>query len=149
MSTAPVITRRAIVAEVATWIGTPYRHQASLKGVGCDCLGLVRGVWRAFLGDEPEGIAPYTPDWAEAQGAETLAEAGRRHLTEIATDAAEAGDVILFRWRTNLPAKHAGILVAADRFVHAHQGIAVVEAALSSWWRRRIAYAFRFPGAGD
>ena len=30
----------------ARWIGTPYRHQASLKGVGCDCLGLVRGVWR-------------------------------------------------------------------------------------------------------
>ncbi|MGG2476222.1 peptidase P60, partial [Rhizobium sp. BR5] len=22
------------------WIGTPYRHQASLQGVGCDCLGL-------------------------------------------------------------------------------------------------------------
>jgi cell wall-associated NlpC family hydrolase len=41
---AEVISRSAIVAEARTWIGTPYRHQASLKGVGCDCLGLVRGV---------------------------------------------------------------------------------------------------------
>jgi len=149
MSAAPVITRQAIVAEAGTWIGTPYRHQASRKGVGCDCLGLVRGVWRAFLGDEPERLAAYTPDWAEASGAETLADAGRRHLHEIAVRDALAGDVILFRWRAGLPAKHAGILAGGDRFVHAHQGIAVVSAALSPWWRRRIAYAFRFPGVAD
>jgi len=39
-----------IVAEARRWIGTPYRHQASLIGVGCDCLGLVRGIWRAVVG---------------------------------------------------------------------------------------------------
>ena len=60
------ITRSLIVAETRAWIGTPYRHQASLKGVGCDCLGLVRGVWRATIGDEPECAPPYAPDWAEA-----------------------------------------------------------------------------------
>jgi NlpC/P60 family putative phage cell wall peptidase len=43
-----MITRPTIVAETRAWLGTPYRHQASLKGVGCDCLGLVRGVWRAI-----------------------------------------------------------------------------------------------------
>ena len=37
----------AILAECRAWIGTPYRHQASVKGVGCDCLGLLRGIWRA------------------------------------------------------------------------------------------------------
>ena len=45
---APTLTRAAIVAEARAWIGTRYRHQASVKGVGCDCLGLVRGVWRAL-----------------------------------------------------------------------------------------------------
>lgn len=55
-------TRAAIVAEARGWIGTPYRHQASLKGVGCDCLGLVRGVWRNCIGDEPETPPPYAPD---------------------------------------------------------------------------------------
>src|SRR5690606_4769974 len=43
-----------IVAEALEWVGTPYRHQASLKGVACDCLGLVRGVWRSIYGLEPE-----------------------------------------------------------------------------------------------
>lgn len=52
---------RAVVAEAMDWIGTPYRHQASRKGVGCDCLGLVRGVWRALYGREPEAPGPYRP----------------------------------------------------------------------------------------
>ena len=34
------------------WLGTPYRHQASVKGVGADCLGLVRGLWREVAGAE-------------------------------------------------------------------------------------------------
>jgi len=33
--------------------------------------------------------------------------------------------------------------------VHAHDGAAVAEVALAPWWRRRIAYAFRFPGVTD
>ena len=43
-----------ILTEARSWIGTPYRHQASLKGIGCDCLGLLRGVWRGVMGEEPE-----------------------------------------------------------------------------------------------
>ncbi len=46
------MTRDDIIAEARSWIGTPYRHQASLKGVGCDCLGLVRGVGGAIAGAE-------------------------------------------------------------------------------------------------
>jgi NlpC/P60 family putative phage cell wall peptidase len=140
------LTREAIVAEALAWRGTPYRHQASLKGVGCDCLGLVRGVWRALIGDEPEPLPAYTPDWAEARAAETLAEAGARHFVAVPLAEAAAGDVVLFRWRASLPAKHAAILISPDRFVHAQQGAAVATAAFSPWWRRRTAYAFRFPG---
>jgi len=138
--------RSLIVAEARAWIGTPYRHQASLKGVGCDCLGLIRGVWRAVLGEEPERVPPYTRDWAEASGDEALARAARAHLVEI--DAAEftAGDVLLFRYAARYPAKHAAIATAADRMVHAHDGASVAEVAIAPWWRRRLAYAFRFPG---
>ena len=141
-----IITRSLIVAETRGWIGTPYRHQASLKGVGCDCLGLVRGVWRSVIGEEPECAPAYAPDWAEAGGIEALAEAAARHLVEIDRNAFAEGDVLLFRWRSNLPAKHAAIVTAADKIVHAHDGAAVAEVALAPWWRRRIAYAFRFPG---
>ena len=66
----PVAER--IVAEALEWVGTPYRHQGSLKGVGCDCLGLVRGVWQAVYGVEPEAPGPYAADWAEATGEDRL-----------------------------------------------------------------------------
>jgi len=138
--------RAQIVAEARAWIGTPYRHQASLKGIGCDCLGLVRGVWRALLGDEPERAPPYAPDWAEALRDETLAQAAARHLIPIACGEFQPGDVLLFRWRAYLPAKHAAIVTAPDLMVHAHDGAAVTEVAIAPWWRRRLAYAFRFPG---
>ena len=140
------ITRSLIVAETRAWIGTPYRHQASLKGVGCDCLGLVRGVWRALHGEEPERAPPYSRDWAEASLQETLAEAGARHLIPVAREAMQAGDVVLFRWRAGLVAKHAAILTADASMVHAHDGAAVAEVAFAPWWRRRLAYVFRFPG---
>jgi NlpC/P60 family putative phage cell wall peptidase len=145
MSRGEEISRDAIVAEALSWVGTPYRHQASLKGAGCDCLGLVRGIWRALHGEEPEAMPGYTPDWAEARGAETLAEAARRHFKAIGLATASPGDVILFRWRENLPAKHAGVLIGDGRFVHAQQGAAVATVAFTPWWRRRAAFAFRFP----
>lgn len=140
------LTRAQIVAEARAWIDTPYRHQASLKGVGCDCLGLIRGVWRALIADEPEPVPPYAPDWAEATGSESLAAAARRHLVEVAVADVAPGDVLLFRWRARFPAKHAAIATASDFMVHAHDGAAVAEVALAPWWRRRLAYVFRFPG---
>ncbi len=131
-----------------TWLGTPYRHQASVKGVGCDCLGLVRGVWRAVYGGEPEAAPGYTPDWAEAGARETLAEAAGRWMARVTLADARAGDLLLFRWRDNVPAKHCGIVMLAGegmRFIHAQQGAVVSLATLTPWWRRRVAYVFRFP----
>ena len=149
MARAETIDRAAILAAARSWIGTPYRHQASAKGAGTDCLGLVRGVWREVLGAEPETPPPYTPDWAERGGDEQMAEAARRHLREIACSAAREGDVVLFRMRSNGPAKHAAILTASDRMVHAWSGRAVVETGMGRWWRARIAYAFSFPFIED
>lgn len=148
------LTRAAIVAAAREWIGTPYRHQASCKGAGTDCLGLVRGLWREFHGAEPEAPPPYTSDWAEAPGAdgrvvEAMAAAARRHLVEIGTGEAQEGDVALFRMRASGPAKHAGVLTGDERMVHAWSGRAVVETSLGPWWRARMAYAFRFPGVTD
>ena len=134
-----------IVAEARCWIGTPYRHQASLKGVGCDCLGLVMGVWRAFYGELPEQPPPYAPDWAEAGSGESLADAAVRHLVPRTNGNIEAGDVLIFRWRAHVAAKHLAIATSADRMVHAHDGAEVAEVAITPFWRRKIAYRFSFP----
>jgi NlpC/P60 family putative phage cell wall peptidase len=57
--------------------------------------------------------------------------------------------VLLFRWRVHLPAKHAAIVTAPGRMVHAHDGAAVAEVAIAPWWRRRLAFVFQFPGVTD
>jgi NlpC/P60 family putative phage cell wall peptidase len=144
--------RAALVAAARCCVGTPYRHQAALQGVGCDCLGLVRLVWRQVYGPEPFAAPAYTADWAEAARGEPLAEAASRVMTPVAPDHVRPGDLLLFRWRAGLAAKHCAIAtgddpdaVAAPAFVHAHDGAAVAEVAFAPWWRRRLAFAFAFP----
>lgn len=135
-----------IVSVARSWIGTPYRHQASLKGVGCDCLGLVRGVWREIHGSEPELPPAYQPDWAERSREDRLREAAQRYFgAEVAGTDMRPGDLLLFCWRPDLPAKHAGILSTPERFIHAYEQAAVIESTLVPSWRRRIAGVFRFP----
>ena len=146
--------RAAIVETARAWIGTPYVHQASAKGAGADCLGLIRGVWRELYGSEPELPPPYGPDWNErafAKGAraEPLLEAARRNLTPRATETCAPGDVLIFRVVRDGPAKHCGILTAPDRFIHAYAGRAVLESWLSRWWVERLAGVFAFPGVED
>lgn len=141
-----IVARSDIVAAARRWIGTPYRHQASLFQIGCDCLGLVRGVWRDVIGDEPETPPPYTPDWAEAQGCETLLDAAHRHFRPVAIEDARAGDILVFRFRDHLPAKHLGVVTSATHMVHAHEGACVSEIAIGPHWRKQITAAFAFPG---
>jgi len=135
------------VSEARGWIGTPYRHQAAVRGAGTDCLGLVRGVWRALYGVEPEAVPPYTADWAEPAREEVLWRAALRHLVPHGPVPAP-GDVILFRMRDGGIAKHLGIAAApapGASFVHAYSGHGVVESPLSAPWARRIVACFAFP----
>lgn len=128
------------------WIGTPYRHQASTQGVGCDCLGLVRGIWRALYGSEPENLPAYAPDWAERSGEDRLLEAANRHFIPLENFAtAEPGDLLVFRFRAHFAAKHLGLLAPDAHFIHAYEQAAVIRSALVPAWQRRIAGCFRFP----
>jgi NlpC/P60 family putative phage cell wall peptidase len=146
-----VVSRTDIIAEARSWIGTPYAHQASVRGIGCDCLGLVRGVWRAVYGEEPEQPPAYSRDWAEAHGRETLAEAAGRHMIAVATDKIRPADVLLFAMKENSPAKHCAILTAPGRMLHSIEAHPVAEVSLwtGSGSRQRLRFAFSFPFLTD
>ena len=139
----------AAVAAARGWLGTPYRHQASMKGEGADCLGLVRGVWREVVGEEPEATPAYAPDWAEVGGAETLLEAAGRWLVEKPATEMAPGDVLLFRMAEGAAVKHCAILSDVGgpepRMIHAYWGRAVVESWMGPWWTRRLAAVFAWP----
>lgn len=139
--------RAAVLSCARGWIDTPYRHQASVRGVGCDCLGLVRGIWRELYGEEPEAVPNYTPDWAEKSDAETLLSAAQRWL--LPQNDPQAGDVFLFRLRPGVPCKHVGIVGPNETVIHAYWGRSVVSSWLDPFWRRRIAFAFSFPPLPD
>ena len=142
------VSGEKIVAEAKAWLGTPYRHQASCRGAGADCLGLLRGVWRAIYGAEPEALPAYSADWSELQGDEALWRGAARCLMPKTKLDAALGDVVLFRMRAGSVAKHLGIQsrVGTDAaFVHAYSGHGVVESALSVPWARRIVARFEFP----
>jgi len=87
----------------------------------------------------------YAADWAEAGGGDRFLEAARRHCREKPLGQARAGDLLLFRWRAHLPAKHAAILISPATFVHAYEGSAVVVSPLVPQWRKRIAGVFTIP----
>ncbi len=155
--TLPAPVREDIVAKTKDWLGTPYVHQASAKGAGADCLGLVRGLYRELYGYEPEAPPAYTPNWNErafarrqarggnGQEAEPLLAAAARNLVLVTSAKPGLGDVLVFRVVLSGPAKHCGIVSAPGRFIHAYAGRSVVESSLNRWWRARIAGVFSFP----
>lgn len=138
------------VVDVAReWIGTPYRHQHSTKGAGCDCLGLIRGVYREVIGPEPEIAPNYSPSWGEGGKREVLLLAAQRNLVAIddwQPDSVAEGDVLVFRMKRGMIAKHCGIVSSSTHMIHGYQGAGeVVETPLVPYWRSRIVGVFRYP----
>lgn len=135
---------------VRGWIGTPFQHRASLQGVGADCLGLLRGVWREHHGDEPLAIPYYSQDWAETGDGEPLLDAARLIMPEVNMLNARMGDVLIFRIRRGARAKHIGFLSESANgdatFIHSYARFGVVETSLSRPWRSRIAGVFKLTG---
>ena len=145
ISTSPQGGGDAVISLARAWIGTPYVHQASLKGVGCDCLGLLRGIWRDLHGDEPEDMPPYAPDW-DVRGAEAMRNGLARHLNRIALADIAPGDVVLFRMVARAPAKHCAIVGEKDgaaTLIHARQNKRVSEEPFTVFWRKKLVCAFR------
>ena len=138
----------AVVAEARRWIGTPYVDQQTVRGAGCDCLGLVRGVWRAVVGPEPTEVPPYTRDWGETGPVEVMMAGALEWMVQVPLPEAGAGAVVLFRMRSGAIAKHCGILTGEGTMVHARERLGVIEEPYSDSWQRRAVAAFQFPQEG-
>lgn len=131
-----------IVTAARGWVGTRYRHRAAVRGVGCDCLGLLAGVWAEVTGTEPLALPNYRADWRDSSHAGELLGMAERWLRpgELGP-----GAVLLFRMGASALPRHCGIMASATRFVHAQERLGVVEGNLSEGWRRPVAGVFAFP----
>lgn len=91
----------AIAAEALTWVGTPFRWQGRIKGVGCDCKGLVAGVAAACGRPEAASVEALCGDYGARVDARRL-KSGLAHLFDPVAfgpvaAAPRAGDVALIR----------------------------------------------------
>jgi NlpC/P60 family putative phage cell wall peptidase len=141
--------RDAIVTEARSWIGTKWQHQASLKGVACDCVGLVRGVYTAVTGLTPDVPLNYPATWHLFKAEERLYNECTKYLEEIAPNDALPGDVLLFGFGKG-PACHVGIMTGDDSVIHSWMDVGqVTETRLSGYWEEKTKFAFRYPGVDD
>lgn len=123
-----------------SWTGTPYVGGAALKGKGCDCVGLIRGVMAEVTGQMPPTPPGWRADWSGSR-ARPLIAAARVFLTEIDPADMTGGDVVAFRLASGREA-HAGILSDTTHVIHAAEGLGVVEVPLAAW-RDQIVFAGR------
>lgn len=143
MSVLPALARAA-----QEWVGTPFRHQAALKGVGCDCVGLLRGVLREVTGEPLPFIADYARQ-APAHWQEPMIEPWLAASCERRGDVGlEPGLVLVF---ASLDARqvgvHVGIMIHQGRFVHAWSARSkVVETPLVGSFRRQLTSAWAWRG---
>lgn len=138
-----MIDRAAVVAEARGWIGTRFHRQASVRGVGCDCIGLVVGVARAFGFVGADVFAtPEFRGYGSVPDPAKLIEAADRYLDPV--EQAQPGDVLVFRIEDE-PA-HFGLLATPTTMVHSYaRARRVVEVTLAPFWSARLLrrYAFR------
>lgn len=137
------MSRTDVVRAARRWLGTPYRHMSARRGAGCDCLGLVCGVWRD-LGGETIELPAYRADWRDSRHAEELLSLAERRLVRR-SGPPEAGQVMLFQLQGAATPRHCGITIDDHVFIHAQEGRGVVLASLSGGWRRRVVATFDFP----
>jgi NlpC/P60 family putative phage cell wall peptidase len=104
-----------IIAEAREWVGTPFHWQASVKGVGCDCKGLVWGVARELGLPEAETIYAKVADYGKRVPVKLLQEGMAAVFDRV--EEPQPGDVLLLKLR-NVP-MHLAIVTGPDTAVHA------------------------------
>lgn len=138
-----------IVAQARTWLGTPFHHQARLKGKGCDCLGLVVGVVDELGLQDKDGVKLAAYDEVaysrEPDGAYLTAKLTGL-LEEVPVAEARTGDLGLFKVRENpqhlaILSDYEGGLGMIHCFAPARK---VVEHRLDDDWNSRLLKVFRW-----
>ncbi len=96
------ITREAVVAEAREWIGTPWQHQAFLKQVACDCIGLIGGVPLALgmEGAQEWADDPNLHNYGRNPKPDQLWETCGKFLLRIQiSEATRLADILVFSFR--------------------------------------------------
>lgn len=138
-----------IVTQARTWLGTPFHHQARLKGKGCDCLGLIIGVVDelGLVDSRGQPLAGYDEvSYSKEPDGAYLTQKLTALLDEAPLAEASAGDLALFTVRDN--PQHLAFLTDYEGglgMIHCYaQARRVVEHRLDEDWKQRLVKVFRW-----
>lgn len=140
------INRQQVVQAARAWLDTPYHHQARLKGVGVDCIGLVIGVARELALVPPRFDAL---GYARAPDGSSLMHMADLHMRRIDFAALQPGDVVVLRFDRD--PQHFGIVGdyrhGGHSIIHAaSQPGRVIETRLMYSAAMQFVAAFALPG---
>lgn len=121
------VSRQRVIDEALSWEGTPYRHQAMVKGHGVDCAMLLVGVFSAVGAIPKIDPRPYPRDWHFHRSQERFV--GWITLHGEAVDAPLPGDVALFKFGRCI--SHGAIVLEWPNIIHAYYMEGVVRADAS------------------
>jgi NlpC/P60 family putative phage cell wall peptidase len=143
------MTPAAIIAEARTWLEpkTAWRHQASLKGVGADCIGFIAGVAAACGSAEAQRFLS-TPAWrryGREPSPDFMFGICDQLMDRIEITDARPGDVLIFTCG-NHP-MHFGLIADHGKMIHAWLvARRVAEHELDAQWLARVVRAYRMRG---
>ncbi len=121
---------KKIIKEARTWVGTPYKHQGRIKGLGVDCVGLAIGVAES-LGVQVGHI----PGYGRIPSGNRLRAGLDLHCSRV--DQLAPGCIILMRFKKE--PQHLAIYTDQDTIIHAYQSVGkCVEHSFSDKWKRRV-----------
>lgn len=128
-----------IVAEARAWLGTPYMHGQAVKGLGCDCTGLIVGVLLELGLIDARPLMDAQP---RIPPAGYLTERLLRCCAETDLDRRLPGDLLLFR--VGGVEQHAAIYSGQSCMIHQLATInAVAEHSISPGWQERLVGVYR------
>jgi NlpC/P60 family putative phage cell wall peptidase len=143
-------TRFDVVRAARGWLGTPFHHQASVRGVGCDCIGLIAGVAAELAMPE---AAHWLADvrrrsYTAEPDEKMLLEAASEYLVEIPLASLRMADIPLMRVRNGAHPQHFGILSSDNPryIIHAYAMAPseVVENVFEGAWAKLAVRAYRY-----
>lgn len=149
-----ILTSKHVAEEGRTWLGTPWRHQAMLKGIGVDCVGLLAGIAKnlnlfdaSLLMRDPilRGYGREPDPRALALACETyLEQTDRRFLL---------GRIVFLRVPRGSYPQHFGLISREDPpcLIHATAAHprAVTENRLDRAWAGRVFRVYKFRGVTE
>ncbi len=118
--------RAAVVAEAHTWLNTPYRDCAMVKGAGVDCAYLLKAVFEKTGLESPIPVEPYSPQWYLHRNDELYLTKVLERAREITEAEAQPADVVLYKFGRCFA--HGAIIVGAGfpEIIHAFKQAGIV-----------------------